>query len=379
MLVSEAALQRYNASYMESRLAEIFRRLDCDGDGRINNRDLEQYLEFLGYTAKPNEVSDMVWELDVEGVGSISFEAFRSMRQRVMADQTGNEPRLLYNLVEFMTFDSDGSGSIEEEEVRRIFFFHHEQRGSMLDQCMNEFFSILKEFRMASNPDAEEQGKLSEEITYSEYLLIMTEMASRISQLTGENARAEPQSQKPRTFHNPIGGIPPCPFAVSTTATQVLPNLATPEPTSPRTRRIKRYRPVRKQAQPETRPLGGKQLAALTARSPKHIARMVPVDWWLTSSLASEVQTARPHYRTLAQTQAAATRMSEGLMPRAPLPSLHQTSEFLRVGIPTVPEGDGFMASPPSRALHYMHRRPFSRDINCKAIARRVKHIYAKR
>ena len=59
-------------------------------------------------------------------------------------------------------------GSIEEEEVRRIFFFHHEQRGSMLDQCMNEFFSILKEFRMASNPDAEEQGKLSEEITYSE-------------------------------------------------------------------------------------------------------------------------------------------------------------------------------------------------------------------
>ena len=82
----------------------------------------------------------MIWELDVYQTRTIGWDEFKTMFERVRADKRKLEPRALYNLVEFMTFDSDGSGLIDEEEIRQIFFFHHGLRGANLDRQMREFY-----------------------------------------------------------------------------------------------------------------------------------------------------------------------------------------------------------------------------------------------
>ena len=126
----------------------------------IDEEELTEYLIKLGHkprkatndthcllrnpnpAASQNEVLNMIWELDVYQTSTIGWDEFKTMFERVRADKKKLEPRSLYNLVEFMTFDSDGSGLIDEEEIRQIFFFHHGLRGAQLDRQMRDFYDL---------------------------------------------------------------------------------------------------------------------------------------------------------------------------------------------------------------------------------------------
>jgi len=146
-------------------MKEVFKTLDLKNDGVIDIDELTEYLtDMLGHKPKQGEVLNMIWELDIYQTSTIGWDEFKTMFERVRSDKAAKEPRLLYNLVEFMTFDKDGSGLIDEEEIRQIFFFHHGLRGAQLDEQMKSFYAHRNESLA--------------EVSYSEYLKILAMMSS---------------------------------------------------------------------------------------------------------------------------------------------------------------------------------------------------------
>ena len=80
----------------------------------------------------------MIWEVDEDCDGHISWDEFKAMFYRVRHDKTGWEPRRLFNVVEFMMHDKDASGTIDMDECMEILFrrFGKDQ----LEQRTNDFF-----------------------------------------------------------------------------------------------------------------------------------------------------------------------------------------------------------------------------------------------
>ena len=105
-----------------SMLRQVFQTLDVDKDGSVGEKDLETHLVRLGYIPEPGEVRDMIWEVDDDGDGGINWREFKSVYQRVRADDQGKEPRRLYNVIEFMVFDIDNDGTIDLTEVMQLFY-----------------------------------------------------------------------------------------------------------------------------------------------------------------------------------------------------------------------------------------------------------------
>ena len=75
--------------------------------------------------------------LDTDESGSVSWEEFRTMFQRVRADKSGWEPKKLFNLVEFMMHDKDASGTIDREECMEILFRRFGR--DLLEEKVDEF------------------------------------------------------------------------------------------------------------------------------------------------------------------------------------------------------------------------------------------------
>jgi len=96
----------------------IFERIDYKKDNKIDKEELEHTLRSLGYEPVRvnqygiSEVEQMIWEVDEDCDGCVSLEEFQQMFDRGRNDKTGNEPRKLFNLCQFMVLDRDGDGSV---------------------------------------------------------------------------------------------------------------------------------------------------------------------------------------------------------------------------------------------------------------------------
>ena len=131
---------QYNAAQELENLERVFKLLDRKGDGKLDDAELLEHLKFLGFPATKSTVAtvgDMIWEVDEDRDGCVSWEEFRTMFQRVRADKSGWEPKKLFNLVEFMMHDKDASGTIDREECMEILFRRFGR--DLLEEKVDEF------------------------------------------------------------------------------------------------------------------------------------------------------------------------------------------------------------------------------------------------
>uniref|UniRef100_A0A7S2HU24 EF-hand domain-containing protein n=1 Tax=Haptolina brevifila TaxID=156173 RepID=A0A7S2HU24_9EUKA len=145
----------YNETQEVENLQRVFSILVKKEVGRITKEQLFSTLKRLKQEKLTMQmVEDMIWEVDEDCDGQVSWEEFKAMFYRVRHDKTGWEPRRLFNLVEFMMHDKDQSGSIDMDECMEILFrrFGKEQ----LEARVNEF--------MTHDENADR------EISYSEFL-----------------------------------------------------------------------------------------------------------------------------------------------------------------------------------------------------------------
>ena len=144
----------YNELVTLQNLQRVFDNLDKKCDKKIDSEELYEYLRFLGFRCNMTNVKDLIWEVDEDSDGCLSWQEFKNMFYRVRNDKSGWEPRQLYNVVEFMMHDKDCSGTIDMEECMEILFrrFGKEQ----LEAKVNEFFG------------QDEDG--DNEVTFTEFL-----------------------------------------------------------------------------------------------------------------------------------------------------------------------------------------------------------------
>ncbi|KAJ1627437.1 hypothetical protein T492DRAFT_1024969 [Pavlovales sp. CCMP2436] len=105
-----------------TNLKRVFGTLDTDRDGQVSEKELHAALVRIGYRPKPGEVANMIWEVDENCDGQVGWEEFQATFHRYISDQTGLEPRELFQVVEFMMHDVDQSGTISQDELMEILF-----------------------------------------------------------------------------------------------------------------------------------------------------------------------------------------------------------------------------------------------------------------
>ena len=97
-------------------------------------------------------------EVDDDLDGFVSQEEFLTMYKRCISDETGLEPRKLFNLVQFLMYDKTFKGRVTVEETLQILYVRYGRE--RLDDEIKAIFGDDEK-----NADGSEK-----EITYGEYV-----------------------------------------------------------------------------------------------------------------------------------------------------------------------------------------------------------------
>ena len=116
--------------------------------------------KLLGVENKPTkaEVSLFIWEVDNDLDGYVSKEEFTTMYKRCISDDSGLEPRKLFNLMQFLMYDKGYNGRVTVEETLQILYVRHGRE--RLDDEIRAIFGNNEK-----NADGSEKG-----ISYGEYV-----------------------------------------------------------------------------------------------------------------------------------------------------------------------------------------------------------------
>jgi calmodulin len=137
-MASAAARERYARKNEAEDLKRAFNFLDKKGDGKIDPEELNQVFIALNHKPKRGEVDDLLWEVDEDCDGCISWQEFQRLYHRCREDATGYEPRGFFNVVEFVMNDKESTGQISLEEAMQIMYLRHGR--AELDAKLEEVF-----------------------------------------------------------------------------------------------------------------------------------------------------------------------------------------------------------------------------------------------
>lgn len=100
-----------------AKLAETFRELDSNGDGKLSKEELvEAYTKQLGAERALEEAQHIMEQVDVNNSGFIDYTEFimASTEKEVLLSKANLDTA-------FKAFDADGSGKISAKELRELF------------------------------------------------------------------------------------------------------------------------------------------------------------------------------------------------------------------------------------------------------------------
>lgn len=182
-MASAAARERYARKNEQNELERAFHTIDKKGDMRIDAEELTQLFLELGHEPKRGEVEDMLWEVDEDCDGCISWQEFQTLYTRCRDDKTGYEPRGLFNVVEFVMNDKQEQGFITLEEAMQIMYLRYGR--ALLDSQLEEVFGTADL----------NSGKI---LTLSEFLscLHANQVKQLLNRVTAKTYKAPPPPQK---------------------------------------------------------------------------------------------------------------------------------------------------------------------------------------
>ena len=122
-------------------------------------------LTNLGCKPLKSEVNLIIWEVDDDLDGYVSKDEFQTMYKRCISDDTGLEPRKLYNLVQFLMYDKEFKGKVTVEETLQILYVRYKR--DRLDEQITFIFG----------EDEKNEDGSEKEITFGEYVDKMNKRA----------------------------------------------------------------------------------------------------------------------------------------------------------------------------------------------------------
>jgi len=106
-------------------LRKVFRWLDTKKDEKLCWQEISEALIKLGCKTSREAIELWIWEVDDDLDNMVCYDEFLTMYQRCISDQTGFEPRNLFNLVQFLMYDKYFAGKISVEQTLQILFVRH--------------------------------------------------------------------------------------------------------------------------------------------------------------------------------------------------------------------------------------------------------------
>lgn len=93
-------------------MQDTLRKHAEQSDRKIRGADLAEAMRSLGKRCTRREIHDMIWEVDENLDGCVDWKEFLLMFQRNIGDRSGLEPSTLFNLAQFLIFDSNQNGQV---------------------------------------------------------------------------------------------------------------------------------------------------------------------------------------------------------------------------------------------------------------------------
>lgn len=136
---SEYLAAKENVQPVElENLKRVFKWLDTKKDDKLDWQELSESLTKLSHKTPRDQIELWIWEVDDDLDQMVGWDEFLTMYQRCISDQTGNEPRNLFNLVQFLMYDKEFHGQISVEQTLQIIYVRHGR--SNLDEEIKEIF-----------------------------------------------------------------------------------------------------------------------------------------------------------------------------------------------------------------------------------------------
>ena len=107
--------------------------------GRFGKKALRKMLKKLTGKYNKKEIELMIWEVDTNLNGYISYDEYERMYKNCIIDKKEREPKRLYNLVQFLMFDKEHKGYITEEDTLEILCIRN---NNGLDNAIEDIFAI---------------------------------------------------------------------------------------------------------------------------------------------------------------------------------------------------------------------------------------------
>ena len=140
---------------------------------KFGKKAIRKIMKKLTGTFNKQDIELMIWEVDTDLNGFVSFEEYENMYKRCVIDRKEREPKKLYNLIQFLMFDKDHKGYIVEEDTLEILTVRNTNG---LDNAINDIFLIEKKDEKGNIIRTKER---KEEVTYEEFAQRMHSLSLR--------------------------------------------------------------------------------------------------------------------------------------------------------------------------------------------------------
>lgn len=97
-------------------IKEAFDLFDTDGSGTIDPKELNVAMRALGFEMTPEQIHQMIAEVDKDGSGTIDFDEFVHM----MTDKMGERDAREELNKAFKIIDKDNNGKISDVDIQRL-------------------------------------------------------------------------------------------------------------------------------------------------------------------------------------------------------------------------------------------------------------------
>ncbi|KAK9106724.1 hypothetical protein Syun_022735 [Stephania yunnanensis] len=127
-------------------LASVFNHFDANKDGKISSSELSDVLRAIGTAASPEDLRQMMEEMDRDGDGYIDLAEFEEFHR---GSDGGEETQMREMRSAFEAYDRDRNGVISAKELHMVL------------ARLGEGFSVEDCVRMIEGFDSDGDGNIS--------------------------------------------------------------------------------------------------------------------------------------------------------------------------------------------------------------------------
>ncbi|KAI3910419.1 hypothetical protein MKX01_034813 [Papaver californicum] len=163
--------KKYSVSLENMEEVEgVFKRFDANGDGKISSTELSDVLKALGSETSPEELKQMMDEIDTDGDGFIDLKEFADFHRGTTDGSDVNGSNVADGIRElkdaFEMYDKDKNGLISAAELHMVL------------KCLGEVCTVHDCSRMISSVDAVGDGT----VNFEEFKKMMTNTTPKSSE-----------------------------------------------------------------------------------------------------------------------------------------------------------------------------------------------------